>query len=197
MFFFLTRHKMSSTQQGIFPWYTIERETPSVQEYIPVSYEQDSSYEHLALRELEYDMDVIETIKKTVSNDFVKLYAAFPYMFSSTDRYTLFIPMNCDTITKAANQWNSPGNSYQDRQLRTEAYSAIERILKQHMVSYRIEPSQVIGQQVTIESNNTIFSVDEGQINQTENKILSHLQFPNATVFFISSEIESYLFGLI
>jgi hypothetical protein len=181
---------MASTQQSIFPWYTFDREEPSVSQYVPANYKGESSYEIPLKETYPIDQDVVDVIKNVVSNMFVETYQLCSFAYSSHDSYTLFVPLTCKQLTRAIEQWNRPGFSFQDRVMRTEAYTVMENIVKQHMVSYRIEPSQLEHRDTTIESLGEIFFVNkEGYINQTDNKIEKFITFKHATVFFCTREI--------
>ncbi len=177
-------------QQSIFPWYTFDREEPFISQYVPANYKGESSYEIQLKETYPIDQDVVDVIKNIVSNPFVETYQICSFAYSSIDSYTLFVPFSCKQLTRAIEQWNRPGFSFQDRVLRTEAYAVIENILKQHMVSYRIDPSQLQHRDTTIESLGEIFFVNkEGYINKTDNKIEKFITFKHATVFFCTREI--------
>lgn len=179
---------MVSLQSSLFPWFTFDRELPETNKFIPAWYDKESSYE---VPNLEKKQD--EKVKKELSknNLFVSAYFHSEFQFSSDDNYSLFIPLDCSIIQLTLDTFSSLGKSYQDRLIREEAKIMIEEILKSHMVEYKIYPSQIQERDCTIETKHGILFINkDGYLNKTDNQILKYMEFPHASLFFISREIQ-------
>jgi hypothetical protein len=180
---------MASYQQSIFPWYTVDRKLPSIDEFVPayIEDEEESSYERYSQFRKEEPDSSLKIILEPYWNTFLSCYFASNIQFSSTDRYSLFIPMNCSPLTEAVSIFESNGKSSMDRALRTEAQSTIENILKNHMVGYKVYASQLEYQDLTIETLGGIIFLDkDGNLNQTDNKIVHYIELERVVLYFIS-----------
>jgi len=184
---------MVSLQSESTPWFHYQRSLPKEGEYIPTytpteypSYEYDMSL----VPSVSGDTLVEETIYKYLQNDFVFSYVASSFRYSSTDMYTLFLPINCPMMEDSISKMNTNGYSFEDRQVRIEGSFERDRLLKQHMVPFRIRPEQVQKSDVHIQCKEGFFDVNAYGWITSSNQIVKYIEFPHATIFFITEEIK-------
>ena len=181
---------MVSLQTGLFPWFDYEFDFPGTDQYLPPYLPDHSSYTLHTLR-LAPKKYIDRMVLDALPLFFARLYESHTQMFSSTDRYSLFVPLRVDRLRQAYDILCEPGFGASLKLARIEAASEIERILRQHMVKYRIEPSLLYHHDSTVESVENIFYVDRnGNVNlDSTNRIEMVKTFDHATLFFITHEI--------
>ena len=132
---------------------------------------------------------IVETaIQRYLQNEFVRQYLRSPLRYSSTDRYTLFLPINCPRMNEAIDMVESDGYSFLDRETRTFGASLRDEVLREHMSPYHILPEQIQNADTTIETTGGWFGISSYGNIRPDNKVEYYLAFPHATVYFISSE---------
>lgn len=185
---------MVSIQAESSPWFHYHPVMPSEQEYVSTfiptlvpSYEADMRMLPTSIG----DTEVEEKIITYLQNPFVAAYLTSPLRFSSSDRYTLFIPIICPQTEESLLMQFHKGKSFEDRELRVQGLAWREALLLRHMVPHRILPDQIQNQEVHIESKNGFFNVNAYGWIDPDNMIEHYIEFPHATIFFIQREIRS------
>jgi len=180
--------QMVSLQSALFPWFTYDRKLPDINSFVPAWQDEESIYGKPLLEEKEDGI-----VKQILPNEnlFVSAYFNSEFQFSASDHYTLFIPMDTSTIEQSLEVFSTTGQSYQDRVIREETKIIIENVLKRHMVAYKVFPSQVEFNNITLETKQGILFINQdGFLNESDNQILKYISLPHATLFFISKEIQ-------
>lgn len=184
---------MVSLQSESTPWFHYQRTLPKEGDYIPTytpteypSYEYDMQL----IKKTDGDPLVEETILTYLQNEFVFSYLTSDLRYSSADRYTLFLPINCLGMEDNISKISTTGFSFEDRQIRVEGKANRDRLLKQHMVPFRILPEQLKEKEVHILTKEGFFDVNEYGWITSSNQVVKFIEFPHATIFFITEEIN-------
>ena len=136
--------------------------------YIKKEFNPVSFYQDIYQSEPEQEFDPV----LSPFNSFTHYYQSFSKRFKRFQHYTLFIPIQCPYLDSNINS------------------NEVESILLQHMVPYRIMPSQIIDHYVRIETLGGYFFYQDGFNQNKFNQIVSYHLLPHASLFFISSEIK-------
>ena len=185
---------MVSLQAESTPWFHFYHPPPEENLYISTyattlcpSYECDIEL----IPPTSGDPEVEQSILKYLQNSFVAAYLSSPLRFSSHEHYTLFLPIQCDDMEASLVKLFTEGHSFEQRQVRVEGQAWQESILLHHMCPYRILPEELQKQQVNVTTKRGQFNLNEYGWITPENQILHYLEFPHATLFFITSEIKN------
>lgn len=174
--------------------YKEDHDNPSINQYVPAySTLGYSPYEDsLMINESIGDSVIEEEIRKHVQNGHVAAYLAYPKRFSSSDRYSLFIPLESPLMDEAIVLSQTKGYAHDDYEKRAQGQLLVETLLKASMVPFLIHPFQLQDRQVTVDTNGPTFYIGQlGYINQNPDVyIKSYQEFPNATVYYLSREIQ-------
>lgn len=187
---------MTSIQAPTTAWMAYAEETvlPPATRYVGPYRSARPSYtdDLTSLDPKEPDQLLIQTLEAFTS-PFLYAYYSFDRAFGADDHYTLFFPMNSQTIESLlqVKQNSELGFSYKDRKFRTESKSRLEEILMNHMVPVKINPRQIEYRNTRVSALNgsTIHIDSYGQINEGRSSIQQYITLPNSTIFFITEEI--------
>jgi hypothetical protein len=175
---------MVSLQAESNYWFHYEPTYLSSNEYVgPPSI---PSYPSIMITESNGDPIVENALLKHAPNSFTQAYISYPKRFSSSDRYTLFIPLQSPHMDSVFDLIHTPGFSFKDRELRVLGKSELEELLLKSMCPFRIHPFQLQGRHTSINTlfqPNTFYIDRYGTINNTHH-IVSYIEFPHATLFF-------------
>lgn len=182
---------MVSLQAESTPWFHYQQDLPSEDEYVS-TYEPTScpSYEcdTQLLSKPNGDPLVEQDIQRYLQNVFV-----YEYLFSplrGSDSYTLFLPIQCPRMNLAVTDMILQGESWEDRTRRAEGKKERDHLLLTHLCPYQIYPEQVQERDTRITTHGGTFMINSyGWITPT-NCIHYVKEYPHATVFFITTEIN-------
>lgn len=180
---------MVSLQAESSFWFHYEPDYPSSDDYISVDKPSVSSYPSYMIKNSTGDFIVENTLLTYAPNSFTRAYISYPKRFSDTDHYTLFVPLQSPHMDNAIDMINTPGFSFTSKERRVYGQSQMEELLLQSMCPFRIHPFQLRGRQTSVDTffqPNTFFIDIYGNINKTH-RIMSYIEFPHATIFFIDS----------
>ncbi len=181
---------MVSLQAESSFWLHYEPEYPSSDDYISVDKPSVSSYPFSMIQNSTGDLTVENIMLTYAPNSFTHAYISYPKRFSDTDHYTLFVPLQSKHMDTALDMINTPGFSFKTKERRAYGQTQMEELLLQSMCPFRIHPFQLIGRQTSIDTlfqPNTFYIDIYGNINKTSRHIVSYIEFPHATIFFINS----------
>lgn len=182
---------MVSLQSESTPWFHYKQHLPSEDDYV-------STYEQTKCPSYECDTQLlIKPIGDSIVENDIQCYLqnlfVYEYIHSSlrgSTNYTLFLPIQCDRMIQAIEKCMTPGESWEDREKRTEGYAERDQLIRMHICPYQIYPEQLQEQDTRITTNGGTFMINSfGWI--TPNNMIRYVKsYSHATVFFITSEIE-------
>lgn len=182
---------MVSLQAESTPWFHYNKPLPDNNDYVPhYSITTCPSYEcNMQLRshsqgdpEMEYE------IQRYLQNSFVVEYCTSLFRYKQGESYTLFLPIESSLMDECQTILHTPGYSFDDRVLHTEATTIRDNLLQHHMCSYQLLPDQLQGKENRIETKRGYFIQSNGHITP-DSKIEYWIVFPRVTLFFITKEI--------
>ena len=182
---------MASLQAESTPWFHYEWVLPNENEYISTynpsersSYENDYTLIHNTLG----DPIIEQKITSYLQNSFVYAYLSSPLRYSYTDKYTLFLPIQCPIMDQAIQYITTKGFGYEDRLQRTNGVTIRDNLLQRHMCPYTILPEQIKDQQVRITTKKDFFTLTSGYVTDS-NKILYYITLPDVSLYFLQTEL--------